>query len=99
MTSSLAVLINFLSNIIVDLIEILNILGARIIRRSGCISAVCFSYLSFYLFYLGNILFLLSVAPRKIESQFSVKVFDSKFAGMILNRKNWYVSNLDSDTV
>lgn len=64
-----------------------------------CVLAWCFPHSTSYLSYLANIFIPLPVALRPIELHFGVRIFDSKLAGVILNRKNWYVSYLDSDTV
>ncbi|NJM32550.1 MAG: GNAT family N-acetyltransferase [Limnobacter sp.] len=75
-----------------------------VVRRfseSGCDCALawCFSHHSSYAGYLKNLFFPLPEKLRPIELHFGFRCFNPTYLPVLSDRKNWYVSYSDSDTV
>lgn len=67
--------------------------------KADCILAWGFEHAPNYKSYKLNGFFSFPEKLRPIELHFGVNCFDSAIAGIVNNRKNWYISYSDSDTV
>ncbi len=67
--------------------------------RADGVLAWCFTHAPNYRAYLANGFFPLPEKMRPIELHAGVRPFDESIAETVLDRSNWYLSYLDSDTV
>ncbi|KEY18787.1 GNAT family N-acetyltransferase [Kaistella antarctica] len=73
----------------------------NIIRKSGadCILVWCLEHSPNYKIFSKRGFFTMPEKFKPIELHFGVRAFDESLAHMINDRKNWYLSYSDSDTV
>jgi GNAT superfamily N-acetyltransferase len=69
--------------------------------RAGCdvVLAWCFDHSPNFGAYLGGSFFKMPERYRPIELHFGVRVLADKLGDVLSDRKNWYISYADSDTV
>lgn len=68
-------------------------------ENADLILAWCFDHSPNYKTFKTSYFFKLPEKLRPIELHFGAKAFDAKLKDIIYNRKNWYLSYSDSDTV
>jgi len=68
-------------------------------QRADAALAWCFAHSPNYGAFLRNAFFPLPTRLRPIELHLGVRAFDQSLAPRITDRRNWYISYLDSDTV
>lgn len=68
-------------------------------EKADCILSWCLEHSENYPHFKSNSFYTLPEKLRPIELHFGVRSFDDKLKELISNRKNWYLSYSDSDTV
>lgn len=67
--------------------------------KADCILSWCMEHSPNYSVFRNNLFFNLPEKFRPIELHFGVRAFDDKIKETVMERKNWYLSYSDSDTV
>lgn len=68
-------------------------------QNADCILSWCLEHSPNYKIFKGKNFFKMPEKLRPIELHFGARAFDEKLNDLVLNRKNWYLSYSDSDTV
>ena len=68
-------------------------------EKADCILSWCFNHAPNYNAFQSNWFFNLPEKFRPIELHFGVNCFNQDFNNVVYERKNWYISYSDSDTV
>jgi hypothetical protein len=69
------------------------------LQNADCILSWCLDHSPSYNIFKSENFFKMPEKLRPIELHFGARVFDKKFKDLVSNRKNWYLSYSDSDTV
>jgi GNAT superfamily N-acetyltransferase len=69
------------------------------LQNADCILSWCLDHSPSYNIFKRENFFKMPEKLRPIELHFGARAFDKKFKDLVSNRKNWYLSYSDSDTV